>query len=452
MNSASLATGSVPRWSLLALLVAGGLLVPVLFACRPTYGLLGLLASTTMLSYHSFLSSKLRTIHIPDLLFALMFGILFYHALSRRSRLRGTSLAKPGLYFAASACLSFAYGVLIGHANAMEAVREFRVFFFYLLFIPVASFIPDLKTLKAFITGCLAVGALAAINLLLGALFKPPALNADDLDVYYGFAELTGGNGLVLVYICLCCCLALAVVHRVAPAGVAATGLYLLFFLLRFHRHMYIAIALAILLCLALTYSTHRQRVLRIVSLAVVLAFVGGSAVVWGPKIISRFADLSLKRALSLHGIKSTSTVTLRLRENDYAIMKIKDNPLIGIGFARSYRPSLYNSTDTLDRFIHNGYLWLMLKMGIVGVAAFTWFCGTFVRRGLTRWRSLRDPFLKGTVLGTTVAFLGLAVCNMTAPYFMGDWNVAAIGIIFGINEAAYRCDPEYPLPGEATA
>jgi O-antigen ligase len=285
------------------------------------------------------------------------------------------------------------------------------------------------------------------VNLLLGAIFKPVALDATDLDVYYGFTELTGGSGLVLVYCCICCCIALALVHRVVLAGFVATGAYLFFFILKFHRHMYLAIALAILICMALTYSMHRERVLKIISAAILLVFLAGSLIAWGPRVVSRYADLSIKRALSLHGIKSTATVTYRLRENEYAIRMIRANPFIGIGFARPYRPPLYTArNDAMDRFVHNGYLWILLKMGLVGFAAFLWFSGVFIWRGLTRWSTLGDPFFRGVVLGTTVAYLGLCFCNMTSPYFMKDWGVAFIGIMFGINEVAYRCDAQTRL------
>jgi hypothetical protein len=88
-----------------------------------------------------------------------------------------------------------------------------------------------------------------------------------------------------------------------------------------------------------------------------------------------------------------------------------------------------------MNTFIHNGFLWILLKTGWIGLLLFAWFSWRFVHRGFRSWRQVRDPVLRAAVLGSAVAYVGIAAANLTSPYFMQDWGVAALGMMMGISE-----------------
>lgn len=144
-------------------------------------------------------------------------------------------------------------------------------------------------------------------------------------------------------------------------------------------------------------------------------------------------------RISSLGSIDEMGTAEDRMTENRYAIEKIVSNPVWGIGFNKPYRPHIYVNERRIDWFVHNGYLWILLKMGLVGFVPFMWFSYVFVKRGLRNWDKVNNSFFKGIVLGSVVSYLGMAVSNLAAPHFMQNWEVAVFGLSFGINEVIYR-------------
>ncbi len=40
-------------------------------------------------------------------------------------------------------------------------------------------------------------------------------------------------------------------------------------------------------------------------------------------------------------------------------------------------------------------------------------------------------------------AYLGIALANVAAPHLMQNWEVAVVGVSFGINEVIYRIEGE---------
>jgi O-antigen ligase len=353
------------------------------------------------------------------------------------------------LFFLAFSSLSYIYGVVAVGANAFEAIREFKVVLYYGLFIMVSSACTRMADLKWLMAVCFGIGAVSALTLVIGGILNPPSADARAEDVYYGIAGLAGGKGILLSYWCLCCCFALLVVDRTRPIYLAATGIYLLFFILKFHRHMYMSIALAAFLTGLFAFGRYRQKMGRILGLTFVLLLLTASMIAWGPPVLGRYVELSWKRLQSLQGIESTETVTYRLLENQYAWITIKQSPLIGIGYANGYRPPIYGPKDNLATFIHNGYLWIMVKSGLLGFMAFLGMFYLFLKQAMGSWAKMSDGFFRGILLGSAVCILGLLLANMSAPYFMQDWEVAAIGILFGITEAAVRISRETAPEGE---
>lgn len=429
------------------LALVGAVLGPVLLTVKQRYGLPLLLACTCFVSFYSKLPKiSISSIHLPDLLLLFLFALYAWGLLKGRVIYQNTFLARAFLLFLAFSCLSLIYGVVISGANLFEAIREFKVILYYGLFVLVSSTCTRFSDLRWLMTACFAIGVLSALTLVLGGILHPPSSSARAEDVYYGITGLAGGKGILLSYWCLCCCFALLVVDRTRLIYLAAAGIYLLFFILKFHRHMYMSIALAAALIGIFAFGQYRQKMGRIFGLCLVLLVLTGTLIAWGPPVLGRYVDLSWKRLQSLSGIESTDTVTYRMLENQYAVHMIKRFPLIGIGFANSYRPPIYGPKDGLDTFIHNGYLWILVKSGLLGFLAFLWFSFLFVKQALSSWASMPDPFTKGILLGSAVCFLGLLFADVSSPYFMQDWEVAAIGIMFGISESAVRITRETAL------
>jgi O-antigen ligase len=137
--------------------------------------------------------------------------------------------------------------------------------------------------------------------------------------------------------------------------------------------------------------------------------------------------------------IEKTGSFTFRQLEFDYTRKMIRKHPLFGVNFVTKYRPQLYYPVDNIRHFVHNGYLWIRLKMGLLGFAPFVWLSVVFLWRGISKSRRIDSTYYRAVVLGSTVFYAGVAVANIAAPHFMQNWETAAIGFAFGINEVIYR-------------
>jgi O-antigen ligase len=141
---------------------------------------------------------------------------------------------------------------------------------------------------------------------------------------------------------------------------------------------------------------------------------------------------------------KANSISTLRWRdfEYKYALPQIASHPILGLGLGAMYRPYLYDiDYERFDgrRFTHNGHLYIMLKIGLLGYFVFLSISILVLWRGFKYWRCLPDPGMRSIVLGITLTFLGAFISAISEPRFM-DWNwTPVLGIMIGVNEVIFR-------------
>lgn len=136
--------------------------------------------------------------------------------------------------------------------------------------------------------------------------------------------------------------------------------------------------------------------------------------------------------------LTSEETLVSRWDEIRYAWAHIVEHPIFGIGLYRRYRPPFYVG-DTLTRHVHNSYVSIWLKTGLLGLVPFLWLSVHFLQRGFRYWRDVRDRFLRAVTLGHTLAYLGMMISNLVGPTFVSNWSLAVFGVILGINEVILR-------------
>jgi len=90
----------------------------------------------------------------------------------------------------------------------------------------------------------------------------------------------------------------------------------------------------------------------------------------------------------------------IRWDEIKYAWQQIAQHPVIGIGFHTSYRPqfNLYEKVAN-THYLHNAYLWIWLKTGLLGLIAFLWLSLRYLSRGLRHWADPPDTFFNAVIL-----------------------------------------------------
>ena len=168
---------------------------------------------------------------------------------------------------------------------------------------------------------------------------------------------------------------------------------------------------------------------------------------VYFPRIDTVVAGLSDRFSLLLDASEDTandSSAQARIEENKVAIPKIEEYPILGLGPGADYRPPR-KINDGGTNYIHNGYFFILLNMGLVGFIPFLWFSIAHLMIGLFSWHRLQDPILKALVIGFTLSYLAVLINNTSSPRVMEPIFIIVLGLIMGINQVAIRLGTQSP-------
>jgi O-antigen ligase len=134
-------------------------------------------------------------------------------------------------------------------------------------------------------------------------------------------------------------------------------------------------------------------------------------------------------------------TLQPRILENKLAIEKILNHPIMGIGLGNSYyatgevwgRGKDSFKADGATRYIHNGWLYIPLKMGIPTLIMFIWLCYIFFRSSLANLSY--TPIFRQIAfrVGFSAAFFGFLVQSLVANRFISSKHMTVIGLLLGL-------------------
>ncbi|RJK97879.1 O-antigen ligase family protein [Vallicoccus soli] len=128
-----------------------------------------------------------------------------------------------------------------------------------------------------------------------------------------------------------------------------------------------------------------------------------------------------------------------RLLENRYALMTWGENPLFGQGIGASYHPPMIadpllqafeTDPEFGSRFVHNGYLWYLVKTGLVGLLAFLAMVLVPVARVLRR--AAGPEGMPPVDVALAVSLLGLMLIHAFEPDMHRVGGAALVGALIG--------------------
>jgi len=207
-------------------------------------------------------------------------------------------------------------------------------------------------------------------------------------------------------------------------------------------RNVLVSAAMGFVLLIAILPRFERSRLVRNVLGIACLSIVFGSLLVLS-RTESKVVDYVVAFRERLEGMLSADilepgeTLSYRWEEIQLARAQISRHPIFGIGLHNPYRPAFYpGEPQSLQRYIHNTYLSLWLKTGLVGLVSFLWFSIVFLWRGFGKWRNTQDDFLRSVLLGLAVAYVGMMLSNLVAPSMVEPGSLASFGMILGLGES----------------
>ena len=385
-------------------------------------------------------------IKVTDLLLGLTLGSWLAGAIATRRQLRlprlSVTLALFG--FLAAALIGVITAYFMG-TSPKFAMLELRPLLMYLLILPLVEWAQNTQRLEH------------GLSVVLVALAGASAIAVGRYIAGHGTAAIYAGTATRVIgwssfsLLGLIWALLLLAFTRsprtIAPlAGLAVLSLAGVF--VSFQRATWLATVVIVALAVALMRFGRRRRFIAwTVSLAcagLVVIFALNAVTAHGPG--SPFRDAAA-RLESVGAYRSDVSSGRRLNEWRAAQQQIEQHPLLGIGLGStitfhdpefSPQSNAYGFTTT-QFYIHNSYIWLALKLGLIGLGLFLLLMIVVARDGMVAYRFTRDPRLRPLVLGGLLTIAILAITSLAGPQFNDDNAAPVAAAAFALIIASSR-------------
>jgi len=417
-------------------------------------GILTIIIMTASVIYEEQLpviQTAVGNLHLIDLfLVFLLFSIFLKRLLNSERQLEITPLDVWLIIFYLFAVLSTIIAVLVFAVSIRNALSELRIITYYFVFFLVTNLVRNEKQLKRLINGLYAVAAIVVLfmisQVMLGTSLKIIPARVESLSTMgeihtATIRVITPGNSLIFVMFIVASCSLIIQKSRVRVITITNILLLGIGLIIGFNRNLWIPGILVMILFFFLVTAPVR---VRYVALVLFLMF-GLTAITIYAQIsggkLKNYTESTFDRLISItkgQDLIRRDTLIDRIIENRFASENIKNHPLLGIGLGNDYRHDV-DWNPKLNAYIHNGFLWILMKTGIFGFIAFMGFLVHAMYRGLRYWRRIPDAYLSGVTIGFTLAGIGFMMSALMNPVFMQWYSSPIIGLMLGGNELIFR-------------
>lgn len=427
--------------------MVAGIAYLVILIRAPEIPILILLAYTSGLlpsQYNPYFGLFVGRFQASDLILLSLLALTITRVFAEPSfRIRKSPVNLPLLLFCLSVCIGMGTAVIHHGVNFSHTTYEARILLYYALFFVVENLVRNRTQLKRLIWGVFVIGFCTALLIVLQTIsfisfFQTDSSSSSQL---LQRAFHPGFNSIlmtILAFVCL-----LGEKSRFSKEVWIWFALLILgsSILLSLGRNIILSISITLLVLLLIMEKHRRIRLIKsllILVLASLCAFnllriLAPSAEIldYPQALADRFVHLFTTDPLS-----SKETLLWRIQETQYAWEKIIESPFLGIGLKTEYRPEFYEG-DSLTSYIHNGYLWLWLKLGLPGLISFLWMLLAFLLHALRYWKNISDQFIGLSSLGFVMAIFAIVFSNFVAPGFVSHFNLAFFAAGMGVFEVS---------------
>jgi O-antigen ligase len=324
--------------------------------------------------------------------------------------------------FVAWAIVCAAVGMSRG-AYYKHSLLELRPLLQYALFLPIVSEC-DVASVRRLVR--VVIGAAVVVGVKALVLY---ARGAGDVASYTGGASRIMSVSFVLLLVA-----ALLGSASYAEGGrrrswyAAATVLSLLALVVTFQRAAFIGLLAAMVGMIVLVDRAARRRLLVAGLLASAAVTLGAAVLGSGHRPTPNVVTALHRRILSIRDFREDVSAQHRIMEWKAAAGMLRQHPVAGngLGVPVEFYSPLYDENSnqegylSTDIYIHNGYLWLWTKMGLVGLCA---FLGLALAAAATAVRGLRhrESRDRSLVVGFSTVMVAFAMVSFFGPMFTED-------------------------------
>jgi len=370
---------------------------------------------------------------------------------------------RPVLLFFALTGTAVVVGKLNG-ASFKDAFSEARAMIAWLILFTVVSLVRNETQLRRLITGVVFVGVLVALALVAqfatGKSFIQNArvetlvtMNQANPDVIRSLA----GGGIYFVVFSGLLLLGRMMTRSIATwLALPLVALLLAGLVVTFGRGVWVATAFVALI---MSYRLAKLKGLAALVAAAVVSGAVGLALLasFKPAVIEVAVDRVLSTTQETLG--HNTSLGWRAEETRFALQRLLQSPLVGAGMGVPYKPvtrmngiTVTESDEVLTRYIHNAYLGLWLKFGILGPLAAAWFAWGSVRRGLHVMRASTEPQYKALAAAALAALLVPIIVSVTQPEWLTQTGIAFFALMPAVLIVLHRVQSNEEAPAAESA
>lgn len=376
------------------ILIPAGVIFLYISVKKPEIGVLVIIATVASIIFESalpLLPVPGGKIHVTDIILLVLLLRIPFKALTDKSfRLLSTPLDMPLLLFIFAALISAAISIFKYGINFNRVIGSpLRTIMYYLLFFVITNLIREKKQLRFLLSGLFVIGLVISLAMIIQAKV------GESLHIMPGRVESAGqatriippGEVVIFVTFITAVC-AMTIMPR---AFFRSIYFYLIpafggGLLLTYNRQYWGAIIFSLFIFVFLISKRVKRKFYRwlaMVGACVVLVILPLTTLsttfrVYSDSMIERFSSL-----IYINKTMASDSLEWRKIENQHAWRSIVKHPFFGIGLWNYYRPSVGEyDTDWTRIFIHNGYFFMLVDMGLSGFLPFMYFYACFLARG----------------------------------------------------------------------
>jgi O-antigen ligase len=363
------------------------------------------------------------------------------------ARLLGVSLALFGVCFALAVALS----LTVRDINPAHVLGETRDLL-YLAFLPVAVVIlRQRERQKRFVVSFVVLGCLFAAGQVLQGVFNIPVFGSQGISALETLgqqhegttrANTLGLNVMVFALLLTLGAHVLGLIHR--GLFYLVGGLLFVGIVLTFGRTTYAAVLVCMLV--VVWWLDAKRLPLFLCALVLVVLAASGIGMLLKP---DSFAAVYFRMTTIGEEIDRGYSAQWRFWEMEAMLPHLQEHPLVGVGLGADYKGGRGSSvTPELNRYVHNGYLYMAGKMGLPALAFFLLMMASIAAIGRRSAKSADSPWTRVVGAASAAMMIRFLAASITEPHLMSDYGVVVIAVAGALVYLSARSAPA--APGEA--
>lgn len=329
----------------------------------------------------------------------------------------------------------------MGYCDANSAFREFRAILYYILIIPVTTSVVSLQAYGRLYKLILILGYITAFAMFIqyttGISSQFLAGRVESLqtmdNVNIGITRILP-PGQTLVFLLFVLNLSKFLFLKKVDSSFFLSIINIVTFgmamILTFNRSYWTGALLSIFILLVL--SGFKRLLFGILAMSFMLmAIIIVSNFYPNSKLLNAVSERFSTIISTSNTLKKDASLTGRKYEYIKAWEVISQNPIIGIGLGSEWRRKMH-ADDNMTRYTHNGFLWILMKLGIVGLFVFIMFYYKLFRYYFSNIISINNWEENFAIKGHFAFLISAFMANMVNPMFMQYFSVPLLAISFG--------------------